>query len=174
MEAISTYSVTPSLMNMGLFQICVLPWPSEDQLVEKWFPSSLTMSYDPVKATDKGDYYAEEQVHIKTWTLDIIIIIIIGRFTRRPGTLESFPQSELSSLSPTSASASGSGAWQNIVDGVGGGGLKTIEYQVWFGLLGMDWRDPMVHLLECNVSKHHTIEHNVNNGTQWHTYWNVM
>ena len=49
------------------------------------------MSYDPVKATDKGDYYAEEQVHIKTWTLDIIIIIIIiiiGRFTRRPGTLE--------------------------------------------------------------------------------------
>ena len=33
------------------------------------------MSYDPVKATDKGDYYAEEQVHIKT--LDIIIIIII-------------------------------------------------------------------------------------------------
>ena len=52
------------------------------------------MSYDPVKATDKGDYYAEEQVHIKTWALDIIIIIIIigiiiiGRFTRRPGTLE--------------------------------------------------------------------------------------
>ena len=47
------------------------------------------MSYDPVKATDKGDYYAEEQVHINTWTLDIIIIIIIiGRFTRRPGTLE--------------------------------------------------------------------------------------
>ena len=47
------------------------------------------MSYDPVKATDKGDYYAEEQVHIKTCTLDIIIIIIIiGRFTRRPGTLE--------------------------------------------------------------------------------------
>ena len=71
--------------------------------------SSLTMSYDPVKATDKGDYYAEEQVHIRTWTLDIIIIIIIGRFTRRPGTLESSPQLELSSLSPTSASASGSG-----------------------------------------------------------------
>ena len=47
------------------------------------------MSYDPVKATDKGDYYAEEQVHINTWTLDtIIMIIIIGRFTRRPGTLE--------------------------------------------------------------------------------------
>ena len=70
------------------------------------------MSYDPVKATDKGDYYAEEQVHIKTWTLDIIIIIIIiiVRFTRRPGTLESSPQSELSSLSPTSASASGLGA----------------------------------------------------------------
>ena len=50
------------------------------------------MSYDPVKATDKGDYYAEEQVHIKTLDIIIIIIIIgiiiIGRFTRRPGTLE--------------------------------------------------------------------------------------
>ena len=31
--------------------------------------------------------------------------------------------------------------------------VKFLFGQIWFGLLGMDWRDPMVHLLECNVRR---------------------
>ena len=43
------------------------------------------MSYDPVKAGDKGDYYAEEQVYKKTWNLGIIstlgIVVALANFT---------------------------------------------------------------------------------------------
>jgi len=43
------------------------------------------MSYDPVKAGEKGDYYAEEQVYKKTWNLGIIstvgIIVALANFS---------------------------------------------------------------------------------------------
>ena len=43
------------------------------------------MSYDPVKAGDKGDYYAEEQVYKKTWNLGIIstvgIVVALANFS---------------------------------------------------------------------------------------------
>ena len=83
------------------------------------------MSYDPVKAADKGDYYAEEQVPAQNSDqqkdyLDVVstkfclrceglLNVPICRCTRRPGTWGSSRPWASSSPLPTSASASGSG-----------------------------------------------------------------
>ena len=172
MEAISTYSVTHNPMNMGLFQICVLPWPSEDQL--RWksdFPAASPWVTTRWRRLTRGTTTRRSRCTSRPgpWTSSSLAGLqedlepwnhLHSRNYRRSRQLQHLHLDQV--LDKT------------LCGTVGGGGLKTIEYQVWFGLLGMDWRDPMVHLLECNVSKHHTIEHNVNNGTQWHTYWNVM